>query len=74
MLIKKECINKLMLQVIFIFSDWILIKQITISSAPFVLEETDFGKILHVFFISNQVAKGLTLKTILKLSNLLSNL
>ena len=30
-------INKLMFQVIFIFSDWILIKQIIVSSTPFVL-------------------------------------
>ena len=39
-------INKLMFQVIFIFSDWILIKQIIVSSTPFVLGETDFQKIL----------------------------
>ena len=31
-----------MLQVIFIFSDWILIKQILVSSTSFVLGETDF--------------------------------
>ena len=37
-------INKLMFQVIFIFSDRILIKQIIISSTPFVLGETDFQK------------------------------
>ena len=30
-------INKLMLQVIFIFSDWILIKQIIVSSTPLFL-------------------------------------
>ena len=36
----------LMFQVIFIFSDWILIKQIIVSSTPFVLGETDFQKIL----------------------------
>ena len=38
--------NKLMFQVIFIFSNWILIKQIIASSTPFVLGETDFQKIL----------------------------
>ena len=40
--------NKLMFQVIFIFSDWILIKQIIVFSTPFVLGETDFQKILPV--------------------------
>ena len=39
-------INKLIFQVIFIFSDWILIKQIIVSSIPFVLGETGFQKIL----------------------------
>ena len=39
-------INKLMFQVIFIFSDWILIKQIIVFSTPFVLAETDFQKFL----------------------------
>ena len=39
-------VNKLMFQVIFIFSDWILIKQIIPSSAPSALGETDFEKIL----------------------------
>ena len=39
-------INKLMFQVNFIFSDWILIKQIIVSSTPFVLGETDFQNIL----------------------------
>ena len=39
-------VNKLMLQFIFIFSDWVLIKQIIVSSTPFVLQETDFQKIL----------------------------
>ena len=39
-------IKKLMFQVNFIFSDWILIKQIIVSSDPFVLGETDFQKIL----------------------------
>ena len=39
-------INKLMFQVIFIFSDWILIKQIIVSSTTFALGETDFQKIL----------------------------
>ena len=39
-------INKLMFQVIFIFSDWILIKKIIVSSTHFVLGETDFQKIL----------------------------
>ena len=33
-----------MFQVIFIFSDWILIKQIIVSSTPFVLRET-FSKL-----------------------------
>ena len=37
-------INKLMFQVIFIFSDWILIKKIIVSSIHFVLGETDFPK------------------------------
>ena len=37
---------KLMFQVIFIFSDWILIKQIIVSSTPSVLAETDFQKLL----------------------------
>ena len=41
-------INKLMFQVIFIFSDWILIKQIIVSSNIFVLGETDFQKYLPV--------------------------
>ena len=36
----------LMFQVIFIFSDWISIKQIIVSSTSFVLGETDFQKIL----------------------------
>ena len=40
-------IKKLMFQVIFIFSDWILIKRIIVFSIPFVLGETDFQKILH---------------------------
>ena len=39
-------VNKLMFQVIFIFSDWILIEQIIASSTPSVLGETDFQKIL----------------------------
>ena len=39
-------INKLMFQVIFVFSDWILIEHIIVSSTPFVLAETDFRKIL----------------------------
>ena len=38
--------NKLMFQVIFIFSDWILIEQIIASSSPSVLGKTDFQKIL----------------------------
>ena len=37
-------INNIMFQVIFMFSDWILIKQIIVSSTPFVLAETDFQK------------------------------
>ena len=39
-------INELMFQAISIFSDWILIKQIIVSSTLFVLGETDFQKIL----------------------------
>ena len=35
-----------MFQVIFIFSEWILIKQIIVFSTPFVLWETDFQKLL----------------------------
>ena len=35
-----------MFQVIFIYSDWILIEQITASSTPSALRETDFQKIL----------------------------
>ena len=35
-----------MFQVTLIFSDWILIKQIIVSSTLFVLGETDFQKIL----------------------------
>ena len=38
--------NNLMFQVIFIFFDWILINQIIVLSTPFVLEKTDFQKIL----------------------------
>ena len=37
-------INKLMFQVIFKFFDWILIKQIIVSSTPFLLGKTDFLK------------------------------
>ena len=37
--------NKLMLQVIVIFSHWILIEQIIASSTPTISEETDFQKI-----------------------------
>ena len=36
--------NKLMLQVIFIFSDWILIEQIIASSHPFCLGGNRFSK------------------------------
>ena len=39
-------INKLMFQVSFIFSDWILIKQIIFSSTPFALGETDLQNVL----------------------------
>ena len=39
-------VNKIMFQVIFIFSDWILIEQIMASSNRFVLGETDFQKII----------------------------
>ena len=39
-------VSKLIFQVIFIFSDWILIEQIIDSSTPFALGETDFEKIL----------------------------
>ena len=35
-----------MFQVTLIFSDWILIKQIIVSSTLFVMGETDFQKIL----------------------------
>ena len=38
-------VNKLMFQVIFIFSDWILIEQI-IASTPYILGESDFLEIL----------------------------
>ena len=38
-------VNKLMFQVNFILSDWILIGQILASSTPSVLGETDFQKI-----------------------------
>ena len=41
-----ENMKKLMFPVIFIFSDSILIKQIIVSSTPFVLGEIDFQKIL----------------------------
>ena len=41
-----QIINKLMFQVIFMFSDWILIKQIIVFSSPFALWEKDFQKIL----------------------------
>ena len=40
-------IKKLMLQVIFIFPDWVFLKQIIVFSIPFVLGETDFQKNLH---------------------------
>ena len=39
-------VNKLMFQVIFIFSDWILTDQIIASSTPSVLRETDSQKTL----------------------------
>ena len=39
-------VNKIMFQVIFIFSDWMLIEQIMASSNRFVLGETDFQKII----------------------------
>ena len=39
-------INKLIFQVAFKFFDWILIKQIIVSSTPFVFGETDFQNIL----------------------------
>ena len=41
-----ENVNNLMFQVIFIFSDLILIKQIIVFSTPFCLGETDLQKIL----------------------------
>ena len=41
-----ENMKKLMFPVIFIFSDSILIKQIIVSSTPFVLGEIDFQKML----------------------------
>ena len=39
-------ITKLMFQVILIFSDWILIKQIIVSSTLFAFGKTDFQKVL----------------------------
>ena len=39
-------INKLIFQVALRFFDWILIKQIIVSSTPFVFGETDFQNIL----------------------------
>ena len=39
-------INNLMFQIIVIFSDWIMIKQIIVFSFPFALGETDFQNIL----------------------------
>ena len=39
-------VNNLMFEVIFIFSDCVLIKQIMIFSTLFVLGKTDFQKIL----------------------------
>ena len=39
-----------MLQVIFIFSDWILIKRIIVFSTPFILGETDFQKHSRVYY------------------------
>ena len=38
--------NKLMFQFIFIFSEWMLIKQIKVTSTCFVLGKTDFQNIL----------------------------
>ena len=43
-------INNLMFQIVFIFSDWILIKQTIVFSTPFCLGETDFQKILPGVF------------------------
>ena len=37
-----EDINKLMVQVIFVFSELILVKQIIVSSTPFVLGKQTF--------------------------------
>ena len=39
-------VDKLMFRVIFIFPDWILIKQIIVSSTAFVLGETDLENTL----------------------------
>ena len=39
-------VNKLMLLVIFIFSDWILTEQMIVSSTPSALGVTDFQNIL----------------------------
>ena len=39
-----------MCKLIFIFSDWILIKQIIVSSTPFVMAEADFQKVLPGVF------------------------
>ena len=43
----KQNINNLMWQVIFKFSDSMLIKEIIIFSVPFCLGETGFQKIIH---------------------------
>ena len=52
-------IYNLMFQVVFIFSDWILIKQIIVSSAPFVLGETNFLKIL-LEVLRGELADGMS--------------
>ena len=39
-------IKKLMFRILLIFSDWILLKQIIVSSTTLFLGETDFQKIL----------------------------
>ena len=48
-------INKILFQVIFIFSDWIFIKQIIVFSTSFALGETDFQKILSGVLIGERV-------------------
>ena len=55
-------ISKLLLQVIFIFSDWILIKRIIVFSTPFILGETDFQKRSRVYYREFRVGTGAWVK------------